>query len=104
MALQSVSIDAIKMTQPIGEFYVGVMDHKDLRQISFVDMRQIENDLDKYIGIQRKLNHDRVANIGKFVNTIDATFPTSVVLAVPEECASFNEKTRKLTLTEYDSK
>ncbi len=99
-----ITIDAIKMTQPIGDFYVGVMNHSDLCQISFVDMRRIETELDNYIGIQRKLSPTRVADIGKFVNTIDAAFPTSIVLSVEGECASFDEKSKLLTLTSVAKK
>jgi DGQHR domain-containing protein len=98
---QSLKISAVKMIQPMGEFFVGVINYDDLCQISFVDMRRIENTLDKYIGIQRKLNENRVAEIGKFVNTIDAAFPTSVVLAVQEECAVYEEDALTLTLSEY---
>ncbi len=101
MEKQSLTIDAIKMTQPIGDFYVGVISHDDLCQISFVDMRRIERDLDDYIGIQRKLSAVRVAEIGKFVNTIDAAFPTSIVLAVQEECATYDVEARKLILSEH---
>ena len=100
MTTPTLYIDAIKMEQPIGEFYVGAMDQHDLRQISIFDMRRIENDLDDYIGIQRKLSDDRVIEIGKFVNTIDATFPTSVVLAVPGDCVSYDPDKKRLALKE----
>lgn len=53
------------------------------------------------LGIQRPLNKDRVKNIQKYVNTIDATFPTGIIIAVEEECAEFNEKKGVLTLRNY---
>jgi DGQHR domain-containing protein len=55
--------------------------------------------LDTYIGIQRSLSDGRVTEIGKFVNTIDATFPTSIVLAVPQVCARYDLAASELTLT-----
>ena len=94
-----VRVPALRVKQPIGEFYVGVIDCKALIQISFADMRKIEGDLDRYVGIQRKLAQPRVTEIGKFVNTIDATFPTSIVLAVAGSCARYDEVTKELVLT-----
>jgi len=37
---------------------------------------------EKFLGIQRELNSGRVAEIQKYVETVDASFPT-VVLLVP---------------------
>ena len=93
-------IPALPVKQPIGEFYVGVISHEDLIQVSFADMRRIENALDRYVGIQRKLSPPRVKEISQFVNSIDATFPTSIVLSVPASCATYDETEKKLTLTE----
>ncbi|MHB8406171.1 MAG: DGQHR domain-containing protein [Gammaproteobacteria bacterium] len=100
MADQSIKLMAIPMRQPMGEFYVGVIKYGELLDISYVDMRKIEGDLDKYIGIQRKLNPARVRELGKFVNTIDATFPTSIVLAVPGKCYEYLDKEHMLILRE----
>jgi DGQHR domain-containing protein len=100
MDVKSIQIPAISVSQPIGEFYVGAMSFADLIQISFADMRKIERALDRYVGIQRKLSDERVVEIEKFVNSIDATFPTSVVLAVPGSCARFDAEKRELVLFE----
>lgn len=93
-------IPALPLVQPIGQFYIGVISYRDLIQISFADMRRIERELDRYVGIQRKLMPQRVVEIGRFVNTIDATFPTSIVLAIPGACARYDEATRELVLSE----
>jgi DGQHR domain-containing protein len=61
-------------------------------------MRRIEAGTDRFVGIQRKPQPYRVAEISKFVQSIDATFPTSIVISVPEVCASYDETTGKLTL------
>jgi len=100
MGDEYLRIAALPVVQPIGQFYVGVISHTDLIQISFADMRRIERELDRYVGIQRKLLPQRVEEIGAFVNTIDATFPTSIVLSVPGSCAQYLEKTKELVLTE----
>lgn len=84
-----IFVPVFPVEQPIGCFYIGVMPSKDLFKISYADIREIESDFDNYIGIQRRLNKDRVRDIAEFVGSIDATFPTSVVLAVPGNCAEF---------------
>ncbi len=94
-----IRIPAIPVKQPIGDFFVGVIGHKELLQISFADMRRIEKDLDRYVGIQRKLIPGRVKEIGGFVNSIDATFPTSIVLAVPANCARYDAETKELIIS-----
>jgi DGQHR domain-containing protein len=91
---------AIPVEQPIGVFFLASIPARDLVEISSADLRHMEQELDRYVGIQRELKADRVAEIGKFVNSVDATFPTSVVLAVKSSCATFDEKRGTLTLHE----
>lgn len=100
--VSSISIPVLEVAQPIGRFYVGVMTAGDLLKISYVDMRKIESDLDRYVGIQRTLSKPRVREIAGFVDSIDATFPTSVVLAVKGECASFDPNTGMLSVFESE--
>lgn len=99
---RSVSFQALKIRQPIGEFYVGVISSCDLVNISYADIRQMENELDKYLGIQRKLDPKRVKNLKTYVTTLDATFPTSIILAVEQQCALWDEDRSFLTLTATD--
>ena len=87
--MTEVRVRALEVEQPIGRFYIGVMSASDLLAVSHVDMRRIEGPLDQYVGIQRSLNQSRVKDISEFIKSIDATFPTSVVLAVRGECAEF---------------
>jgi len=90
-AIRRIRIPVVEVEQPIGKFYMGVMATKDLLDISYVDMRKIESDLDQYVGIQRSLSKSRVVEISEFVKSIDATFPTSVVLAVKGACAEYED-------------
>ena len=53
------------------------------------------------MGIQRPLITKRVAEISEYVRTLDACFPTAVILAVPGRCASYSEKQCELTLSNY---
>jgi len=71
--------------QPIGEFFVGVIQADVLRQIAFADIRRLEREskeLEKYSGIQRPLSPQRVKEISNYVKEVDATFPNSLILAI----------------------
>lgn len=85
----SFSFPVISVSQPIGEFYVGSVDAKRLFEISYFDIRRIieERPVETYLGIQRPLIKKRVEQIEQYVRTIDATFPTSIIIAVDERCA-----------------
>lgn len=95
-----IKIEAIRVKQPIGDFFVGAIKSSELIEISSADMRRISGDLDAYVGIQRKLSPDRVKEIASFVNSIDATFPSSIILSVSGSCADYDENKKTLTLFE----
>ena len=81
-----ISIDCLEITQPIGTFYIGVMDAEDLIRISYADVRRIERrDVETYVGIERPWSGKRVEEIKSYVKTVDATFPTGVILAIKSE-------------------
>lgn len=98
MANRILEIPAVLLHQPIGDFYVGGIDGADLVTISKADLRRMEETEDRYVGIQRKLSDSRVKEIARFVNSVDATFPTSVVLSVQSSCIEFDEKRSRLRL------
>ena len=92
---RQVKIQCIKIKQPIGEFFIGSISYKDLVDMSYSDIRRIEQekrDLETYLGIQRPLSSKRVKELAVYVNTIDACFPTSVILYIPDECITYDEK------------
>lgn len=101
--MKEVRIRAVKVIQPIGEFFVGVIDSHDLVGISYADVRDMERTLDKYLGIQRRLSEPRTREIAEYVRTQDATFPTSVLLAVKGETAEWDEARGLLILRESDA-
>ncbi len=95
-----IELPCIRVTQPIGDFYIASIDSAQLREITYYDVRELSSnrEIDEYLGIQRKVSPKRVKEIGKYVNTVDACFPTSVILAVRAECATFDEERRVLKL------
>lgn len=101
--IDRITFRCLEVVQPIGTFYVGVIDSADVIAISYADIRRLEErDIEKYLGIQRTLNKDRVAEIAKYVHTVDATFPTSIILAVKSDDAEYNDKLGAMSLTRHD--
>jgi DGQHR domain-containing protein len=105
--MTSVSIPVFSVNQPIGKFYVGVIRADDLLSICKFDYRrmQFHNEYSDYLGIQRKLNDSRIKEIRRYADTIDACFPTSVVISIDEKCVVVNETGREgfmtLRITEF---
>ncbi len=88
-----VKIKILEVTQPIGTFYVGVIEANELEYISHVDTRALlklkeyENKdvFAQYMGIQRPLDFERVKEIKQYVNTIDSSFPNTIIVAIKSE-------------------
>ena len=89
-----LSFRCIEVVQPIGTFYIGALDNSTLQKISWADVRRIEGEsreIETISRLQRKLSNRRVEEIAKYVTMKDATFPTSIILAVEEEDVEFDE-------------
>jgi DGQHR domain-containing protein len=84
-----ISIPVFQVTQPIGDFYIGVMRADHLLSICRFDYRRMQYDSGHidFLGIQRELNKKRIKEIKQYVGTMDACFPTSIVISIDEKCA-----------------
>lgn len=106
---RELHLSVLKVEQPIGIFYIASMRARDLVEISYSDVRRLaedQRDLEKYLGIQRPVSPKRIKDIKKYIQGSDATFPTSVILAVDERCAEYEEVdgyVGKLTLRAFDA-
>ena len=92
----------IRASQPIGDIFIASIPFKTLVRISHFDVRRVlqeERDVERYLGIQRPLEDIRVRSLSEYVNYKDASFPTSVILAVHEEYATFNENANSMTVS-----
>jgi DGQHR domain-containing protein len=99
MADNFIEFPCLEVTQPIGTFYLGKIDTEELVSISYADVRRPEGrDIERYIGTQRDLSEARVTEIKQYVTTIDACFPTSIILAVDSEHVRYDEKSRTLRI------
>lgn len=82
--MANTTIKIIKASQRIGDFYVGVVPYKDLYEMSTVDIRHITED-DEVVGIQREIRDEKVRSIKKYLTTVNASFPNSIILNVNNE-------------------
>ena len=83
-------LDIIEIKQRVGSYYIASIRTKDLLEISSVDRMRMEQEGDSrasYLGIQRKLDEARVKKIAEYVKNRDSAFPTSILLAITEDCA-----------------
>lgn len=81
-----IEFPALPITQPIGTFWIGSIRARDLVTISYADIRRIEQrDIEKFVGIQRPLSEKRKNELQQYVRTVDASFPTCVILAIDSE-------------------
>jgi len=99
-----LSFGCLRATQPIGDLFFGVMPHDLLSKITYFDVRRIvqeKRDVETYLGIQRPLVPKKVNALEKFVGFYDASFPSSVILAIDEQYVQYDEKNGKMILRNY---
>lgn len=93
-------IDLLKVQQPIGEFYIGVIDAKTLVNTVIIEQRSKNNNF-----FQRDDNPKRVSEIAFYSEDPDATFPTPIIIAVninESTHISFDSNNNKLTFNEKE--
>jgi DGQHR domain-containing protein len=96
---RNLSIIVTQVTQPVGTFFVGSVSAYSLLEICKFDFRRIEDagGYKEFLGFQRKLDMKRVRAIEKYVRTVDAVFPTAVVISVDDRCASLSKDSNGAT-------
>ena len=80
-----LEVRALRVEQPIGVYYVAILQARVLLEVAFSDvlsasLREGEDyyDLD---GTQRLMNPKRLQMIADYINRPDAAFPNSIILA-----------------------
>jgi DGQHR domain-containing protein len=101
---KTLELTALKVTQPIGQFFIATIGYKQLLQICDFDIRELAKGetIEEYIGIQRKLRGSRVNQISEFIQLPDSSFPTSVIVSIDNEFMHIdpdNEEADIVTLT-----
>jgi len=105
-----IDVPVLKISQPIGDFYVGRMTAQNLVGICHADVRRFagiespesteidEGSIIKYIGIQRQLNPSRVNEIQQYVNTSDACFPNTIIIAISSKNIQTDDRSDRLLI------
>jgi DGQHR domain-containing protein len=105
--MKQININAFKVSQPIGNFYCGVIDASKLKEITYSDIRRLEKnesrELDDFIGIQRPLSVTRTKAIEKYISGPEATFPNSVIISINEKNIEWDENNKILTIKYKDN-
>jgi DGQHR domain-containing protein len=100
-----ISFRCLKAKQPIGDLFVATIPYRDLIRMTHFDVRRViqsERDIERYLGIQRPLSRSRLSDLEDYVNYLDATFPTSVIIAINDpDYVRYDSKTGKMTVSNY---
>jgi DGQHR domain-containing protein len=88
MTIDSIALTVLPVDQPIGRFYVGAIKASELLKLCRFDFRRMTfvNGYLDFLGMQRRVDPKRRKQIAAFVQTVDACFPTSVVISIDERC------------------
>ncbi|AMS43292.1 DGQHR domain-containing protein [Aminobacter aminovorans] len=99
---KSYTFPVIKVEQPVGDIFLASIPWDIITKIAYFDVRRVideERDVERYLGIQRPLDLQRVKKLEDYVNFFDASFPTAIIIAVDDKYASFDETRGTLTLS-----
>lgn len=75
-----MELNAIKITQPLGEFYLTKIKANDLLQISTSSVLRYDKN-GNLVGNQRPLKPERLRLIANFIQSEEMCFPTSIIVA-----------------------
>jgi DNA phosphorothioation-associated DGQHR protein 1 len=87
METSFLTLHAIRVNQPFGEFFITKIKAKDLLEISFSDPLRFIDEKGQQKGSQRLLKDKRLKEIANYIKTVEAAFPNSIILA-----ANYDEK------------
>ena len=75
-----MEVKAIKVVQPLGEFYIAKIKAGDLLRISTSSVARYDKN-GNLTGNQRRLDSKRLKAIAKFIMSDEMSFPTSILVA-----------------------
>jgi DNA phosphorothioation-associated DGQHR protein 1 len=85
MTTYPISVKALRVTQPLGIYYVAVIPARVLLDVAFSDVlsASLEDGEEKYTldGTQRLVQPKRMQLIADYIDRTDAAFPNSIILA-----------------------
>jgi DGQHR domain-containing protein len=82
----------MSFTQPVGDFILTAMPAKEIIRISKANPRTFDPvSMESEGGIQREPSGTRIAQIAEYAHTVDAAFPTTVLLAISGDDCEIDE-------------
>jgi DNA phosphorothioation-associated DGQHR protein 1 len=80
-----IHVPAIRIEQPLGEFYVTSLPARCLLETTYSEPLRVELSEKSAVGFgliggQREEKEVRLKQIGQFINTVEAAFPNSIIL------------------------
>jgi DNA phosphorothioation-associated DGQHR protein 1 len=81
-----LKIYAIRISQPLGDFFITGINAESLRTIAFSEQLQYHDEHGKLQGSQRKIDDRRLKEIGRYIDSVELSFPNAIILA-----ANYNE-------------
>jgi len=72
---------ALKIYQPLSDFYVVKIKARDLLKISFSEELEYVDENGRLRGSQRKTDDKRLHEIARYIDSIEMSFPNSIILA-----------------------
>lgn len=76
-----LTIYAIKVSQPLSDFFITSIKASDLLALTFSEKLEYTNEQGKLKGNQRKIDEKRLREIGKYIDSVEMSFPNSIILA-----------------------
>ncbi|MFH6936066.1 DGQHR domain-containing protein [Flavobacterium sp. FlaQc-30] len=80
--MEKIKLRALKVSQPLGNFFVISIKASILKTISFSEPLTYLSEDGTLKGNQRPINEKRLSEIGKYIDTAEMTFPNSIILSV----------------------
>ena len=86
MTFFPLHLPAIKVHQPLGDFFVVSLDAATLEKVTFLDPTRVSSVDERpfwynLLGAQRPSSKRRARQIAEYINTVEAAFPNSIILA-----------------------
>ncbi|MGL1893379.1 MAG: DGQHR domain-containing protein [Spirochaetaceae bacterium] len=89
-----MKLQYLTITQPIGSYYLSVIEINLLYKYCFINRRDYDPQL--FIssgGIQRKDSKERIKNIQKYCEDPDATFPSAIIVSIDSDNFTIDNNT-----------
>lgn len=99
-----VEFTCLRARQPIGDIFVATIPYNLLARLTYFDVRRVlreERDFERYLGIQRPLDSGRVRELEQYVNLVDASFPSFIIIALEEDYVAYSPETKSMKMRNY---